>query len=95
MAWAALLAVPIVLESTSPTSWNGVPLGETWVRIERLVNAGDTAQTVTGIKSLLLKVVDPLFRRKGGGSAIPIKIEGTRADPKFGLDMGRVFKKGD
>jgi hypothetical protein len=53
------------------------------------------SQTVTGIKSLLLKVVDPLFRRKGGGSAIPIKIEGTRQDPKFGLDMGRVFRKGD
>jgi hypothetical protein len=53
------------------------------------------SQTVGGFKSLLLKVVDPLFRREGGGSRIPIKIEGTRSDPKFGLDMGRVFKRGD
>ncbi|OLD19252.1 MAG: hypothetical protein AUJ01_06190 [Acidobacteria bacterium 13_1_40CM_3_65_5] len=53
------------------------------------------SETTTGVKSLLLKVVDPLFTKEGGGSAIPIKIEGTRNDPKFGLDVGRVFKKGD
>jgi len=53
------------------------------------------SETMTGFKSLLLKVVDPLFRREGGGSAIPIKIEGTRGSPKFGLDVHRVFKKGD
>ena len=29
------------------------------------------------------------------GSSIPIKIEGTRDDPKFGLDMGRVFNRGN
>ena len=28
-------------------------------------------------------------------AVIPIKIEGTRNDPKFGLDVGRVFKRGD
>ena len=53
------------------------------------------SQTVSGFKSLLLKVVDPLFRRPGGGSSIPIKIEGTRNDPKFGLDVRRVFKRGN
>jgi hypothetical protein len=53
------------------------------------------SQTVTGFKSVLLKVVDPFFRRRGGGSAIPIKIEGTRKDPKFGVDMGRIFRKGN
>lgn len=53
------------------------------------------SQTVTGWKSWLLKIADPLFRRDGGGSRIPIKIEGNRNDPKFGLDMGRVFKRGD
>jgi hypothetical protein len=51
------------------------------------------SQTVTGFKSMLLKVVDPLFGKDGGGSSIPIKIEGTRSEPKFGLDMGRVFKR--
>src|SRR5262245_29089127 len=53
------------------------------------------SETMTGVKSLLLKVVDPLFRRPGGGSAIPIKIEGSRNEPKFGLDVRRVFNKDD
>jgi hypothetical protein len=53
------------------------------------------SQTVGGWKSMLLKIVDPIFGKPGGGSTIPIKIEGTRNDPKFGLDVGRVFKRGD
>jgi len=52
------------------------------------------SQTTTGWKSLLLKMVDPLFRRQGR-TVVPIKIGGTRAQPSFGLDMGRVFKRGD
>ena len=53
------------------------------------------SQTMTGWKSLVLKVVDPLFKQKdGSGSAIPIKIGGTRNAPDFGLDVGRVFKRG-
>jgi hypothetical protein len=54
------------------------------------------SQTTTGWKSLLLKVVDPLFKQKNGsGSAIPIKISGSRNAPDFGLDVRRVFKRGD
>jgi hypothetical protein len=49
------------------------------------------SQMVTGVKRLLLKVVDPLFHREGGGAAIPIKITGKRDNPSFGLDKGRVF----
>ncbi len=53
------------------------------------------SQTMTGWKSLVLKVVDPLFKQKdGSGSAIPIKISGTRNAPDFGLDVRRVFKRG-
>jgi hypothetical protein len=52
------------------------------------------SETQTGVRRLLLKVVDPLFRKEGGGSAIPIKIGGTRSEPSFGLDKGRVFKRG-
>lgn len=51
------------------------------------------SDTTTGIKHVLLKLVDPLFKREGGGSAIPIKITGTRSDPSFGLDKGRVFSR--
>jgi hypothetical protein len=54
------------------------------------------SETVTGIKSVLLKAVDPLFNQKdGSGSAIPIKIAGSRGAPSFGLDVKRVFKKGN
>lgn len=51
------------------------------------------SEMTTGFKSLLLKPVDLIFRKKGGGSAIPIKITGTRTEPTFGLDKGRVFKR--
>lgn len=54
------------------------------------------SQTVTGVKRVLLKAVDPLFAQKDGtGSALPIRIRGSRAAPEFGLDIKRVFKKGD
>jgi hypothetical protein len=61
----------------------------------RLLMDAKISQTTRGFKSLLLKVVDPLFKRKGGGSSVPIKITGTRDKPEFGLDVGRVFKRGN
>ena len=48
------------------------------------------SQMVSGFKSLLLKAVDPIFR-KGGRTVIPIQVSGTRESPKFGLDAKRVF----
>jgi hypothetical protein len=51
------------------------------------------SEMTTGYKSLLLKPVDLVFKREGGGSAIPIRITGTRSAPAFGLDKGRVFKQ--
>ena len=46
-----------------------------------------------GMKSVLLKVVDPLFRRDGAGAVLPIRIRGSRNDPKFGLDFRRALKR--
>jgi AsmA-like C-terminal region len=45
------------------------------------------SQTASGAKKLLLKAAEPFFRGKHGGSRVPIKISGTRSDPKFGLDL--------
>jgi hypothetical protein len=45
-----------------------------------------------GFKGILLKVVDPLFRKNGSGAVIPIRIRGTRKDPNVGLDVKKVFK---
>jgi AsmA-like C-terminal region len=38
-------------------------------------------------KSLLLKPVDPFFNKHGAGAEIPVKINGTKGAPKFGLDL--------
>lgn len=51
------------------------------------------SQTTTGAKSLFLKLIDPLFKKKNAGAVLPIKITGTREKPSFGLDMGRVFAR--
>lgn len=50
------------------------------------------SQTTTGVKSLVLKVVDPFFR-KDGQTELPIKITGQRDHPSFGLDLGHKEKE--
>jgi uncharacterized protein involved in outer membrane biogenesis len=40
-----------------------------------------------GVKGFFLKAFDPFFKKPGAGLVLPIKIEGTRQNPKFGLDM--------
>jgi hypothetical protein len=44
-------------------------------------------------KSLLLKPVDPFFKKNGAGAEIPVKLSGTKGAPKFGLDLGHKNKK--
>ena len=58
-----------------------------------LLTDAKVSQMTTGWKSWLLKVLDPLFGRDGGGSSIPIKVTGTRNAPSFGLDTSRVFSR--
>ena len=50
------------------------------------------SQTTTGVKSLFLRIADPIFRRNGK-TVVPLKIAGTRNNPQFGLDMKRVFNR--
>jgi len=45
------------------------------------------SETTTGIKSFLLKAVDPFFKKKEAGAVIPIKITGTKDSPSFGLKL--------
>ena len=40
-----------------------------------------------GIKGFFLKAFDPFFKKPNVGMELPIKIAGTRKNPKFGLDM--------
>ena len=48
------------------------------------------SELTTGVKSFLLKAVDPLVRRKDV-TVIPITIRGTAQKPDFGLDIKRAF----
>lgn len=52
------------------------------------------SKAVGGFKSFFLKPFDGLFKKDGAGAVLPIKIRGTRDDPSFGLEMGKVFKRG-
>jgi hypothetical protein len=47
------------------------------------------SRMVGGWRGLLLMPVDRLFEKNGVGTEIPFKIDGTRSDPHFGLDLGR------
>jgi hypothetical protein len=40
-----------------------------------------------GVKGFFLKAVDPFFKKRGSGTVLPIKITGTRKEPKFGLNL--------
>lgn len=55
--------------------------------------AAKLSETTTGVKSFLLKMVDPLFKKKNAGAVIPIRITGTREKPSFGLDVGGLVGK--
>ena len=44
-----------------------------------------------GMRSVLLKIVDPFFKKKGAGTVLPIKVRGTREHPKFGLDVVKAL----
>ena len=62
----------------------------------QVVLDGAVSDMVTGWKKWLLKPADSIFRKpknEGKGSIIPIKVQGTRNDPKFGLDVRSVLKR--
>jgi hypothetical protein len=48
------------------------------------------SQMVGGWKGLLLKPADRLFKKDGAGTEVPIHVNGTRENPKFGVDFDRM-----
>jgi hypothetical protein len=48
--------------------------------------------TVSGWKRWALKPVDPFFAKRGAGTFLNIKVDGTSQRPKFGLDRGESRK---
>ncbi len=53
------------------------------------------SKTSSGVKALLLKLMDPIFKKRQRGEVVPIRIQGTYQKPQFGLDLtnGNPAKK--
>lgn len=45
------------------------------------------SNATSGVKALMLKVLNPFFKKKAVGYVMPIKITGTYEHPLFGLDL--------
>jgi AsmA-like protein len=45
------------------------------------------SKTTTGVKALLLTIMDPFFKKKKKGEVVPVHIAGTYEHPQFGLDL--------
>ena len=45
------------------------------------------SKTAKGMKSFLLKFVEPLLKKQNAGEIVPIKIGGTFSHPSYGLDL--------
>ena len=50
------------------------------------------SQVVGGWKGFLLKPADKYLKKNGAGTDVPIHVQGTRKEPKFGVDFGRLGK---
>ena len=48
------------------------------------------SKVVGGWKGLLLTPADRYFKKEDAGTAVPIRIAGTRDAPRFGIDFGRI-----
>ena len=48
------------------------------------------SEMVGGWKGLLLKPADRFFKKDGAGTEVAIRIDGTREEPKFEVDVGRM-----
>jgi hypothetical protein len=45
------------------------------------------SNTTSGPKALLLKIMDPFFKKRKKGEVLPVRISGTYDKPSFGLDL--------
>ena len=62
--------------------------GQTFELHGRVLTRANISQMVEARwKSFLLEPASLLFKRKGGGSSIPVAISGTSGKPKFGIEL--------
>jgi hypothetical protein len=48
------------------------------------------SQMLTGWKSWVAKPFDKLLEKNGAGVEVPIKVSGTKSEPKFGVDLDKM-----
>ena len=48
------------------------------------------SQMLTGWKSVVAMPFDKLLKKNGAGLEIPVTVSGTKSDPKFGVDLGKL-----
>ncbi|HEY2820173.1 MAG TPA: AsmA-like C-terminal region-containing protein [Candidatus Acidoferrum sp.] len=54
------------------------------LRVDHKLSKGET-----GVKSVFLKVIEPMMKKKKAGEVVPVKITGTMREPSYGLDVLR------
>jgi hypothetical protein len=47
----------------------------------------EISKTTSGLKSILLLPLDPIFKKKRAGAVIPVQMVGTYNQPQFGIDL--------
>jgi hypothetical protein len=53
----------------------------------------EPSKTTHGVKTLMLKLLEPFFKKKPAGYTMPVRITGTYDHPSFGLDLGNRDSK--
>jgi hypothetical protein len=53
----------------------------------------EPANATRGVKTVMLKVLEPFFKKKNRGYAMPVRITGTYSQPSFGLDLSNPAAK--
>ena len=50
------------------------------------------SEAMGGVKAILIKPFDFIFRRDGAGAVVPISVKGTWRKPETNLDWGRIWR---
>jgi hypothetical protein len=67
--------------------------GETFDFAGTVRTQATASQMLTGWKSILAMPLDRLLKKNGAGLEVPIKITGTKSQPKLGLDLDKLFSR--
>ncbi len=55
-----------------------------------LITTGNVSNGTSGFKSLLVKAITPLFKRKAKAKIVPFRITGTYGNTSVALDLGKI-----